>query len=284
MQPTIADMPTITDMVEAYAQDAVDWAKEAFQVDLDYSEASIEQLEMILDKTHSTMPRGILKWIFGPRDRQVRQMAKMLGCYLGETMRKLLDGKWLIADDPSTALNPVLVINGSTLWPVSRVYRRLRSGSEDNVWHYFLVLAGRREGAVAETENSDIGEIVGRAAANCDLEQLTTILDSGINPNSQSQGGMSPLHMAIGLGFMTANAHRQGDVVALLIEKGADVNSTSSEGDTPLHTAASLGNLEIVEVLIQNGADHTVKNDNGKTARDLAQEANHKDIAAKLRP
>ena len=57
--------PTISDVMQAYAQDAVDLARERFHTNLDFSESSIEQVEKILANLHSTLPKGMLGKLFG---------------------------------------------------------------------------------------------------------------------------------------------------------------------------------------------------------------------------
>ena len=57
----------------------------------------------------------------------------------------------------------------------------------------------------------------------------------------------------------------------MLVGKGADVNAKASNGTTPLHDAVQL-NQEVIDFLIDNGADPDIKNDNGKSAKDLAPE------------
>ncbi|XP_073024472.1 uncharacterized protein [Primulina eburnea] len=59
-------------------------------------------------------------------------------------------------------------------------------------------------------------------------------------------------------------------VVSLRNEDGrwtaSVVNSSDEEGWAPLHSAASSGNLKIVEVLQNKGADGNLKNEGGRTA------------------
>jgi hypothetical protein len=48
--------PTIADMMQAYAQDAVDFARQRFNMNLDFTESSIEQVERILTQLHNALP------------------------------------------------------------------------------------------------------------------------------------------------------------------------------------------------------------------------------------
>ena len=63
------------------------------------------------------------------------------------------------------------------------------------------------------------------------------------------------------------------NIVELLIENGADGNAETSDGWTPLHKLCrhySYPNLiDLIELFIVNGADVRVKTQNGKTALDL---------------
>jgi ankyrin repeat protein len=45
------------------------------------------------------------------------------------------------------------------------------------------------------------------------------------------------------------------EIVELLLKNGADTNKSTKYGETPLSIACKYGHLEIVELLLKNGAD-----------------------------
>ncbi len=57
-----------------------------------------------------------------------------------------------------------------------------------------------------------------------------------------------------------ANGHL--DVVKLLIENGADVNLKGEAWYGPLHAAAAKGHIEVVKILLENGADVNIFHQN----------------------
>jgi len=56
----------------------------------------------------------------------------------------------------------------------------------------------------------------------------------------------------------------------LVTELKINVNLQDNAGDTALHDAARFGHVEIIGFLLANGADKTIKNNEGRTARDVA--------------
>ena len=65
-----------------------------------------------------------------------------------------------------------------------------------------------------------------------------------------------------------------GDAISvdLLLRHGASVVTTDNAGMTPLHWAAVKGSKPCLRHLVEAGADLYVKEEQGKTARDMAEE------------
>ena len=70
-----------------------------------------------------------------------------------------------------------------------------------------------------------------------------------------------------------------------MIQNGADVNAADNDGNTPLMHSVISENVKVIEILIENGANIEVKNAEGKTAYELAQEQGvSEDLLTLLRP
>ena len=72
---------------------------------------------------------------------------------------------------------------------------------------------------------------------------------------------------------LIANALIEDDLIKVLISKELtrdDLNKKDQGGNTPLHFASAYGRLEIVKFLLENKADPSLKNNEGKTALQIA--------------
>jgi ankyrin repeat protein len=82
--------------------------------------------------------------------------------------------------------------------------------------------------------------------------------------------------------FIYACIHNQVDAVKLLLKKGAQINAIAPGFDysgTPLHNAALHGHRELVEFLIERGADVKIKDTKvGSTAAGWAEYGGHPEL------
>jgi ankyrin repeat protein len=86
--------------------------------------------------------------------------------------------------------------------------------------------------------------------------------------------GWAPLHYA------ATNGHVA--IMKVLLEKHAFIDAQSPNGTTPLMMAAMYGSSEAVKLLVDEGADQAMKNQQGMTALDFAKKANRGDAALVL--
>jgi ankyrin repeat protein len=84
--------------------------------------------------------------------------------------------------------------------------------------------------------------------------------------------GWTPLHYA------ATSGHLQ--IMALLLEHHAYIDAESPNKTTPLMMAAYYATPEAVKLLLDEGADASLRNELGLTALDFAQKGGRKDAAA----
>lgn len=97
----------------------------------------------------------------------------------------------------------------------------------------------------------------------------------------------SPITSVYDLGSMgetllnlAVNSQSKKDVI-LLIENGANVNQQGELNFTPIQNACLHGNLDIIEILLKNGAKTNIKNEFGYDAKHYASEEYHDKKKAK---
>lgn len=113
------------------------------------------------------------------------------------------------------------------------------------------------------------------AAFNGHTETVKLLIENGAQVDPRDHESKTPLLHACTGPFAST--------VKVLIEAGADVNAKEgTESFTPLMTAAALGQPEIVQLLLDNGADKTVADDDNDKAIDHARNEGQTEIVKML--
>jgi len=99
-----------------------------------------------------------------------------------------------------------------------------------------------------------------RAAQSSDLTLMKLLLERGADPKLNTDDGTTPLMVASGIGWVegvTYEWSREANVqaVQMLLDLGLDLNARNAEGRTALMGAAHKGRDEIVQLLVDRGAD-----------------------------
>lgn len=128
---------------------------------------------------------------------------------------------------------------------------------------------------------NEVGYTVLMAAARGgNLEILRLLLDRGAMVRQADHYGYTVLHWMVGQSVIDTAAQAEG--VKLLIAAGADVNVGNGDGITPLMNAAWFGCTDAVRELLAHGAQTNATESKGRTARSMALERGHEEIAALL--
>ncbi len=112
------------------------------------------------------------------------------------------------------------------------------------------------------------------AALKGNLEAVKALLARDADVNKT---GWAPLHYAA-----SAGSRQHVAIIALLLENHAYIDATSPNGTTPLMMAAQYGSNEAVQLLLEEGADPTLKNQLGLTAADFALRVSRTESADKI--
>ena len=104
------------------------------------------------------------------------------------------------------------------------------------------------------------------AAARGHAEVLASLLDAGLDPNAVDEHDTSALLAASGASDVVASPSSCVECVSMLLRAGADPDANASrKGWKPIFAASKTGSREIVQLLIDHGADYAVRYHNGKT-------------------
>jgi ankyrin repeat protein len=99
---------------------------------------------------------------------------------------------------------------------------------------------------------------------------LLALCQPSVSPDERDRKGRTALHWA---------AHQRDEVsMRVLLRYGADPNATDSDGRTPLHWAAVGGNKGCIAQLLAAGAELWTRDRERRTAQDVADEFQNRDV------
>jgi hypothetical protein len=110
--------------------------RQNYGVELDYSPASLKDLDAIVDDLRRDQ-----------RFEAVQTLLFSMGCYVGEVLVRHAGARWRTTEDLGTgqaAISPIAVEmpDGRGCSPVARVYRRFQKGREDSLAAFYRAMAG----------------------------------------------------------------------------------------------------------------------------------------------
>jgi uncharacterized protein len=120
--------------------------------------------------------------------------------------------------------------------------------------------------AETRTANDESPLMMAALKGHLDIARKLIARDADVNKT-----GWAPLHYAATGGHLA--------MIELLLEHHAYIDAESPNGTTPLMMAAHYGSPAAVKLLLEAGADPTLKNQLGLSAIDFAQRANRRDAA-----
>jgi hypothetical protein len=145
--------PKLQLMAQSFAQDAVAFAEKVklfrppaagrpghvtigdFRIRLDYSDASIRDVEDILAEFNRELPAA------KPEPEQIERFARIYGCYIGETFRRNHGATWGATPHGNGKMPSMRSDrSGTVFFPWMRAYKRITEGDSENVAAYYEYL------------------------------------------------------------------------------------------------------------------------------------------------
>ncbi|MCJ1250208.1 hypothetical protein MMC30_007434 [Trapelia coarctata] len=108
--------------------------------------------------------------------------------------------------------------------------------------------------------------ILHNALAHHDSSLAEFLLDNGADIDATDDLGRTALYSC----FFNSNTLAEKRKVHILILRGANVNRRAFDGTTLLHVAARSGSVGYLGLLLNSGADPTVRDADGETPLDIA--------------
>jgi hypothetical protein len=122
-------MTTLADEMKAHALEAQRFSRKHLVLELDFSEASIRELENQADSVGYAIKGG-------KSPENIDLLTRIWGAYLGESLRKTTGAEW-VQDDAGQVKRLGLRGRQATVHPHEQVRKRLTGTSQDSLVSFF---------------------------------------------------------------------------------------------------------------------------------------------------
>jgi uncharacterized protein len=102
------------------------------------------------------------------------------------------------------------------------------------------------------------------------------ILDLGFDVNIKGESQMDALHIV-------CSSITPISLAEAVLQKDTDINNMDENGFTGLHHAAYMANYEMAKLLLERGANPTLKNARHQTPADIASQIREKELTSLIR-
>ena len=124
------------------------------------------------------------------------------------------------------------------------------------------------QGANPNAVNGNTDSALGIAVLHGELGMIHLLVRYGADLDQRNVCGFNALHLAVSSSLQSIAPK----ICKFLLNHGADVNAANPyNGETPLMLAVDHKEFDLAKLLIERGADATLRNNDGKRALDLLQ-------------
>lgn len=110
--------------LQATADECVKRFKDVFDIQLDFSEESLQRLDKLISEIDKP-------------PTNLNLVVTELGSYLGEMLVRNLHGRWIVYE---TLFHSAIALDKegeTTFYPFHKVYKRFTKGSEESLWYFY---------------------------------------------------------------------------------------------------------------------------------------------------